>query len=774
MPKSPFQTYQEYVKKSPRNSFDESWRNYLTLRFGYLTPCFVQDITTGDSMSLETAFALNFMPTVFPLQTPIRVTVHFFYVRYRNLWKNWEDFRWNNKTPVHPFISNQDPDFYKTGSLADYLGVPSTVASGSDIWLTHPIMGARVSRPRPVYGSTTFDSGIVVATGSSGSLNSSVVSQTLGIQGQIGVRGVERATTFGFVDLQDKSGLKTPSEDPSLYTCLGPHSFIGWGVGVPSPGLCYGCFIDEPQDVPLAPVAEGDDFTFRIWTSGDFVTGSIVPAVSIWFFESLNQIGSSHGAFEVCRSSDVSYDSTTHLTTVKMESDFVDRWNVACGEHPGFFFAIVFHNKTSWNDNTDFFVGAVNFLHRAAEPVDISRLGNYNPFMHSETDGIRLNALPFRAYEQIYNSYYRNERVEPFMKNGEAQYNDFLTTDDDGADSTDYHLFKRNWEYDFLTSALPSPQQGTAPIVGVDIRNITFQDGDRLVHYRYNTEADGETLAPGGHFEETDVSNNVRQTAVDLIANGFSINAFRDANAMQIFLEKNIRRGLRYKDQHMSHTGVELDYAELDLPEFIGGVSQYVKAEQITNMAAGSAPLGDYAGQLSAFGEIKHKIYHFFREDGVVMGIICVTPQPAYSQLLPKHFLRTSALDYFNSEFTHLGMQPIPLAEVAPLQAYAAMQAGREITLNTTFGYQRPNYDMVARVDEVHGQMRTTMRNFIMNRTFTDVPELGAEFLHVDPAQLNQVFQFTNEGEDTIFGQIAFKCFMKRPVPRVGEPRLEA
>lgn len=770
MPKSPFQTYQEYVKKSPRNSFDESWRNYLTLRFGYLTPCFVQDVTTGDSMSLETAFALNFMPTVFPLQTPIRVTVHFFYVRYRNLWKNWEDFRWNNKTPVHPYISNSNPVFYKTGSLADYLGVPSTVASGSDIWLSHPIMNARVSRSRlqPVHAGS-YSQGTLVTSGGLEHSDFPVVSQTLGTTGQVGVRGVERAETFVFSDLQDKNGVKAPTEDPRLYTLLGPNSFNGYGVGVV--GAVYGCIVNEPQKVPLAPNTQ---FSFQIWTSGDFVTGDAENKVSVWFFEPSDLFSTLRGAFEVCKSSAARYDSTTHLTTVTMESDFVIRWNVACAEHSGFVFAIVFHNKTSWNDNLDFFVGSVNFLHRAAEPIDISRLGHYNPFIHSETDGVRLNALPFRAYEQIYNSYYRNERVEPFMKNGEVQYNDFLTTDEDGADATDYHLFKRNWEYDFLTSALPSPQQGTAPIVGVDIRNITFQDGDRLVHYRYNTEADGETLAPGGHFEETDVSNNVRQTAVNLIANGFSINAFRDANAMQIFLEKNIRRGLRYKDQHMSHTGVELDYAELDLPEFIGGVSQYVKAEQITNMAAGSAPLGDYAGQLSAFGEIKHKINHFFREDGIVLGIMCVTPQPAYSQLLPKLFLRTSALDYFNSEFTHLGMQPIPLSEVAPLQAYAAMQNGREITLNTTFGYQRPNYDMVARVDEVHGQMRTTMRNFIMNRTFTDVPELGAEFLHVDPAQLNQVFQFTNEGEDTIFGQIAFKCFMKRPVPRVGEPRLEA
>lgn len=773
MPKSPFQTYQEYVKKSPRNSFDESWRNYLTLRFGYLTPCFVQDVTTGDSMSLETAFALNFMPTVFPLQTPIRVTVHFFYVRYRNLWKNWEDFRWNNKTPVHPYISNSNPDFYKTGSLADYLGVPSTVASGSDIWLSHPIMNARTFRRRPFVYAGANSSNVSFPAEIGNNFDAPlVVSQTLGTQGQIGVRGVDRATAFVFADSETKSGVKTPVTE-GYFRLVGEHGFVGYPAGDLYPGIArasLGCIVDEPQFVPLAP---NEEFTFRVWTSGDFVTGVADVKVSVWFFEPSALFGG-QDAFEVCICNTASYDSTTHLTTIRMEEGFVDRWNLACSEHPGFVFAIVFHNKSSWNDNTDFFVGAVNFLHRAAEPVDISSLGNYNPFMHSETDGIRLNALPFRAYEQIYNSYYRNERVEPFMKNGEAQYNDFLTTDDDGADSTDYHLFKRNWEYDFLTSALPSPQQGTAPIVGVDIRNITFQDGDRLVHYRYNTEADGETLAPGGHFEETDVSNNVRQTAVDLISNGFTINAFRDANAMQIFLEKNIRRGLRYKDQHMSHTGVELDYAELDLPEFIGGVSQYVKAEQITNMAAGSAPLGDYAGQLSAFGEIKHKINHFFREDGMVMGIMCVTPQPAYSQLLPKHFLRTSALDYFNSEFTHLGMQPIPLAEVAPLQAYAAMQAGREITLNTTFGYQRPNYDMVARVDEVHGQMRTTMRNFIMNRTFTDVPELGAEFLHVDPAQLNQVFQFTNEGEDTIFGQIAFKCFMKRPVPRVGEPRLEA
>ena len=92
--------------------------------------------------------------------------------------------------------------------------------------------------------------------------------------------------------------------------------------------------------------------------------------------------------------------------------------------------------------------------------------------------------------------------------------------------------------------------------------------------------------------------------------------------------------------------------------------------------------------------------------------------------------------------------------------------------MNTVFGYQRPWYEYVQKRDTAHGLFRTELRNFIMNRVFAGVPELGADFTTVDEKSVNDVFSVT-EISDKILGQIYFDCTVKLPISRVVVPRLE-
>lgn len=132
-------------------------------------------------------------------------------------------------------------------------------------------------------------------------------------------------------------------------------------------------------------------------------------------------------------------------------------------------------------------------------------------------------------------------------------------------------------------------------------------------------------------------------------------------------------------------------------------------------------------------------------------------------------------LDYFFPEFGHIGYQPIRYNEVCPIETFNAKD-----DLSDTFGYQRAWYDYLARVDEVHGLFRTSLRNYLMNRVFNVKPQLAESFLLVDPAQLNDVFATNvvdpDTGEvkdDKILGQIYFDVKAKRPIPMFGIPRLE-
>ena len=91
----------------------------------------------------------------------------------------------------------------------------------------------------------------------------------------------------------------------------------------------------------------------------------------------------------------------------------------------------------------------------------------------------RLLAYRFRAYESVYNAYYRDIRNNPFIVNGRPVYNKWLPNMKGGADTTAYELHQCNWERDFLTTAVPNPQQGAnAPLVGLVMGGVVTRTED--------------------------------------------------------------------------------------------------------------------------------------------------------------------------------------------------------------------------------------------------------------------------------------------------------
>ena len=119
----------------PRNTFDGSFVNNLTLKAGQITPCFCKEVIPGDSFKIDATFGFNFMPFVFPVQTEMNANLHFFYVRNRALWRGWQDFitKTNNKdgdsTPPYIMLTEENRDMFNTGKIGDYLGIP-TVSYG--------------------------------------------------------------------------------------------------------------------------------------------------------------------------------------------------------------------------------------------------------------------------------------------------------------------------------------------------------------------------------------------------------------------------------------------------------------------------------------------------------------------------------------------------------------------------------------------------------------------------------------------------------------------
>ena len=396
------------------------------------------------------------------------------------------------------------------------------------------------------------------------------------------------------------------------------------------------------------------------------------------------------------------------------------------------------------------------------------------PWTKTGQKGVNISALPFRAYESIYNAFYRDQRNNPYMIDGVPEYNKWLPTTDGGMDNHVYSLHYANWEQDFLTTAVQSPQQGIAPLVGIvsnnGISSLAFTDSESGESFTAQIDLNEDGTVKEFKANTSDMPVSQYRTLIDFATSGISINDFRNVNALQRWLETNMRKGYRLKDIIKGHYDVNVRFDELDMPEFIGGVVQDVMPTMVTQTTEGGegSPLGSYAGQLSCVGTSKHSIRHYCDEPGWIIGILSVVPVPNYSQLLPKYFMRDNVLDYFFPEFGHIGYQPITYREVCPIQAKAA---GKD--LSTAFGYQRAWYEYISRVDEVHGQMRTSLRNFLINRVFDVAPELSESFLLVDPSQTNEIFTVTAENEDVWMGQVYFDYQAKEPIPLYGIPKLE-
>lgn len=805
-----------------RNTFDLSFQNNLTLNMGELVPVICKECLPGDTWRVDPTISLRMMPLLFPVQTRLRAHLHLFYVTNRSLWKDWMDFIGKTKESVEmPYIYND----FKTGSLGDYLGLPTTVSQGTpqikaNAWWNGKLINQRRAYKAGETGDPIFTFNLSASFGSKPTpiLYDSLISDkdfnyldfasifdeinyALGFQGSesyIGNFGIDETNNARFYERRDGNINFVAGDRNTTFNSVVRDGSLSLTRSVfdnvTAISFCYFC-----PHVDLFPLdVEGNQLSsFKLFDNleglDDDDLGNPTKNVNLvfsWFDYKLQRRNYAVRTFSKSAVTDginlsitgndyriISVDETgsslskiASLSEIRqLGSDFqcillVQSQGVdSLSSQNGFGFYEFIENGRSLS------VNAVESVYTSAK--------YYSPTSDvvdwiDENFTIKINALPFRAYEAIYNSFYRDERNNPFILDGEPVYNKFLKNYDGGFDSeVNKSLYKRNWQSDFLTTAVQSPQQGVAPLVGITARGeITFKDEETGELYTAQlNSSDGDAISSFTVTSPNMPPGNLRQL-VDFASSGISISDLRGVNALQRWLEINMRRGLRYKDQIKSHFGVDVRFDELMMPEFIGGISTDIYVNQINQTAPTSGqPLGWFAGQGGAFESAKHSITHYCQEHGYIIGILSIEPTPQYSQLLPKHFLKSQLLDYFFPEFGHLGMQPILYNEVAPNESLFSGQ-----NVNDTFGYQRAWYDYLASVDEVHGLFRTNLNNFVVQRFFDGRPELSKSFLTIDPKTLDSVFA-VNSGSDShkFLGQVYFDCKVKRPIPEYGIPKLE-
>lgn len=711
------------------NKFDWSHANNFTTEIGRITPIFCELFPQKGSFRTEPVLGLQFMPMVFPIQTRMKARVSFFRYPLRALWKDYRDYVGNFRAglvePYHDF-NGQIP---QTGDLYDYLGLPTTLVGAYGSEFTRPFFYAE-----GISGNCLipFKSAITV----SGNF-------------EIGHSWQEYQLSF--------SGTSVPTDAE----CYGIYTNFR------NTELVNGTFtVSNFPDIP-----DGNRYVNVLLLKGTTIVKKITPnpntvsTLTTW----------SGGILSFDKSIFTGIDFDHIMLIFQKPSSSIGNMIVLGG-----------HGYTP--NGAPWYIHGANAGSTDVAPLDNKTSPYYDSTSPNKDKQIKISAFAARAYEGIYNAYFRDDRNNPYYVNGEVQYNKWIPTDEGGADTTQYKLHYANWEKDFLTTAVQSPQQGIAPLVGITTYEDTLlnEDGTMTTQQRLAlVDEDGRKF--GLEFDsDADGLNDVRYTELaqgqvvqqprslyNLVQSGISINDIRNVNAYQKYLELNMRSGYSYKDIIQNRFNVKVRYSDLLMPEFIGGFTEDIEMHSITqNVETNDS--GTYAGALGSQAGLAgcrrtgRPISCFCDEESIIIGVCVVTPVPVYTQLLPKHFTYRELLDHYQPEFNNIGFQPITYKEVCPVQAYN----DKPESLNDTFGYQRPWYEFVQKYDVAHGLYRTQLRNFLMNRTFNVKPELSESFLLVDPEQVNDVFSVT-ETTDKIYGQIYFKCTVKLPISRVSIPRLD-
>lgn len=122
--------------KITRSLFNLSYDKKLNCDMGQLIPIFAEEVIPGDHFTIKNEVIVRLQPLVAPILHEVWYYTHYFFVPYRLLWTEWEDFisrgLSGEMTPALPkWIPKTDGSTTAKYSLWDYLGLPvSTKATG--------------------------------------------------------------------------------------------------------------------------------------------------------------------------------------------------------------------------------------------------------------------------------------------------------------------------------------------------------------------------------------------------------------------------------------------------------------------------------------------------------------------------------------------------------------------------------------------------------------------------------------------------------------------
>jgi len=413
-------------------------------------------------------------------------------------------------------------------------------------------------------------------------------------------------------------------------------------------------------------------------------------------------------------------------------------------------------------------------------------------------DDINVNALPFRAYNLVYNEWFRDQNLQDSIT--------VVKTDSDDSPSL-YTLKKRNKRHDYFTSCLPWPQKDDAvtlpigddvPVVGTGnvlgviaaAKDSPFPVTEGQIWVTNSTSVNYLGLNNSPTYSEHVVDSTVFNQGVqsrDGVGVGVSedpdksglialmsdatattINALREAFQLQRMLERDARGGTRYTEIIRSHFGVISPDARLQRPEYLGGGSYRVNINPVQQTApttATSTPMGS----LAAFGTVAGTGGGFnksFTEHCVILGLVNVRADLTYQQGINRMWSRQTRYDYYWPSLAHLGEQ-----EVLNKEIFAQGTSADDLV----FGFQERYAEYRYKPSQITGAFRSTYATSLdvwhLSEEFATLPELNDTFIK-DNTPLSRCIAVSERSAPQFIFDCYFDLKCARPMPVYSVPGL--
>jgi len=403
---------------------------------------------------------------------------------------------------------------------------------------------------------------------------------------------------------------------------------------------------------------------------------------------------------------------------------------------------------------------------------------------------ISVSALPFRAYDLIWQEWFRDQDLQA----GTAPIRD------DGPDTFVEHgaagyVLPRGKRHDYFTSARPWPRKPApyglevsgpytetaggfyfpaagAPVAGFGVAaaeaavadaTVYKAPGVRDVNFVNTFSSDVDVFRVSATGSGAGAYPDLRVLAQDI----------RMAEAIQVMMERNARGGTRYTEIVRTHFGVTSPDARLQRPEFLGGGRAHIVVNPVAQTSASGATgtttvLGELAGVGTAVAQ-GHGFSQSFTEHGIIIGLVSVRADLSYQQGTDRMWWRRTKYDFYWPGLAHLSEQAIFSREIFCNGATGASGDA------SVFGYQARWEEYRTHLSRVTGRFRsndgTPLDMWHLAEKFTSRPTLGDLFIQAD-APVDRVLAIdTDDMEEFLFDAV-FDQRMVRPLPMFSIPGL--